>query len=380
MQLSIIIVNYNVKYLLEQCLRSVQEATADIEAEVIVVDNASEDGSVGYLQPRFPEVHFIANTNNVGFAAANNQALRTCRGQYVLLLNPDTIVSQDTLHSACRFMQQHPDAGAIGVKMIDGHGAFLPESKRSFPTPWIAFCKLFGLARLFPYSRRFAAYSLPYLAADGIHKVDVLSGAFMLLRSEALQCIGLLDEAFFMYGEDIDLSYRMITAGYRNYYLPLTILHYKGESTRYADPRYLDAFYDAMLIFYRKHYPRASRLTIGLISLAVGLRKSFSGLFGWKRSRRRRTEREDLLLLCNEPHAVDVRDRVLRHFPNAQAIAWRNASQISDIPVGTYTDVILCHPDIPFGRMINMMDRCLNKSITYHIIYPSTDRWISPTR
>lgn len=378
--LSIIIVNYNVKYLLEQCLRSVRAAAKDMEVEVIVVDNGSADGSVDYLRPLFPEVQFIENTGNPGFAAANNQALRLCRGRYVLLLNPDTIVADDTLRSACRFMDRHPEAGAVGVKMIDAHGAFLPESKRSFPTPWVSFCKLFGLSRLFPYSRRFAAYSLPYLSADGIHQVDVLSGAFMLLRSEALQRIGLLDEAFFMYGEDIDLSYRMITAGYKNFYLPLCILHYKGESTRYADPRYLDAFYDAMLIFYRKHYPRASRLAIGLVSLAVRLRKSFSGRFGWKRSRRRRVGKEDLLFLCNEPPVADVRDRVLRHFSEAKAFAWRNASQISDIPVGTYTDVILCHPDFSFGHMINLMDRCLNKSMTYHIFYPSTDRWISPTR
>ena len=378
--LSIIIVNYNVKYLLEQCLRSVRAAAKDMEVEVIVVDNGSADGSVDYLRPLFPEVQFIENTGNPGFAAANNQALRLCRGRYALLLNPDTIVAEDTLRSACRFMDRHPEAGAVGVKMIDAHGAFLPESKRSFPTPWVSFCKLFGLSRLFPYSRRFAAYSLPYLSADGIHQVDVLSGAFMLLRCEALQRIGLLDESFFMYGEDIDLSYRMISAGYKNFYLPLCILHYKGESTRYADPRYLDAFYDAMLIFYRKHYPRAGRLTIGLVSLAVRLRKSFSGLFGWKRSRRRRARKADLLLLCNEPPAADVRDRVLRHFSEAKAFAWRNASQISDIPAGTYTDVILCHPDFSFGHMINLMDRCPNKSMTYHIFYPSTDRWISPTR
>lgn len=380
MLLSIIIVNYNVKYLLEQCLLSVWAAVKDMEAEVIVVDNASADGSVSYLQPLFPEVHFIENTGNSGFATANNQALRTCRGQYALLLNPDTIVAEDTLRRACRFMDQHPEAGAVGVKMIDGHGAFLPESKRSFPTPWVSFCKLFGLSRLFPNSPRFAAYSLPYLSADDIHTVDVLSGAFMLLRSEALQRIGLLDEAFFMYGEDIDLSYRMILAGYQNFYIPLCILHYKGESTRYADRRYLDAFYGAMLIFYRKHYLRAGRLALGLVSLSVRLRKFLSGLFGWKRSRRRRAGKEDLLLLCNAPHAADVRDRVLRRFPNAEAIAWRDVLQIDDIPAGTYTDVIFCYPDLRFGRMLNLMDRCPDKSKTYHIFYSDTGQWISPTR
>ena len=214
MLLSIVIVNYNVKYLLEQCLRSVREAAQGIEVETWVVDNASTDGSVDYLRPLFPEVHFIENADNPGFAKANNQAIRLSRGRYVLLLNPDTIVTSEALRGACHFMDSHTNAGAIGVKMINGHGAFLPESKRSFPTPWVAFCKLSGLSRLFPRSPRLAAYSLRYLSDDAVHEVQVLSGAFMFLRHEALRRIGLLDEAFFMYGEDIDLSYRMIPAGY----------------------------------------------------------------------------------------------------------------------------------------------------------------------
>ena len=210
MKLSIIIVNYNVKYFLEQCLCSVRAAIAGMEAEVLVVDNHSADGSVEYLRPRFPEVTFIENKDNPGFAKANNQAIRISSGEYVLLLNPDTVIGEESVRSLCFFMDEHPEAGGIGVKMLDGHGVFLAESKRSFPSPWVFFCKIFGLSKLFPSSRLFARYSLPYLNKEKQHKVEVLAGAFMLLRRKALDKVGLLDESFFMYGEDIDLSYRIV--------------------------------------------------------------------------------------------------------------------------------------------------------------------------
>lgn len=235
MKLSIIIVNYNVKYFLEQCLCSVRAAIAGMEAEVLVVDNHSADGSVEYLRPRFPEVTFIENKDNPGFAKANNQAIRISSGEYVLLLNPDTVIGEESVRSLCFFMDEHPEAGGIGVKMLDGHGVFLAESKRSFPSPWVSFCKIFGLSKLFPSSRLFARYSLPYLNKEKQHKVEVLAGAFMLLRRKALDKVGLLDESFFMYGEDIDLSYRIVQGGYVNYYIPERILHYKGESTKHGD-------------------------------------------------------------------------------------------------------------------------------------------------
>ena len=211
MKLSIIIVNYNVKYFLEQCLCSVRAAIAGMEAEVLVVDNHSADGSVEYLRPRFPEVTFIENKDNPGFAKANNQAIRISSGEYVLLLNPDTVIGEESVRSLCFFMDEHPEAGGIGVKMLDGHGVFLAESKRSFPSPWVSFCKIFGLSKLFPSSRLFARYSLPYLNKEKQHKVEVLAGAFMFLRRKALDKVGLLDESFFMYGEDIDLSYRNVS-------------------------------------------------------------------------------------------------------------------------------------------------------------------------
>ena len=169
MKLSIVIVNYNVKYFLEQCLCSVRAAVAGIEAEVLVVDNHSTDGSIEYLRPRFPEVIFIENEDNPGFAKANNQAIRISQGEYVLLLNPDTVVGEDSLRSLCYFMDEHPEAGGLGVKMLEGHGIFLPESKRSFPSPWVSFCKIFGLSKFFPQSGHFAQFSLPYLDKDKQH-------------------------------------------------------------------------------------------------------------------------------------------------------------------------------------------------------------------
>lgn len=253
-QLSIIIVNYNVKYFLEQALRSVQKTLEGIDGEVFVVDNASSDGSVELVRERFPEVQLIANEKNVGFSVANNQAIKASSGKYILLLNPDTVVEEDTFRKTIAFMDSHPDAGGLGVKMIDGKGNFLPESKRAFPSPTVAFYKAFGLSALFPKSKTFGRYHLGHLPEDEVNEVEVLAGAFMLLRKSVLDEIGLLDETFFMYGEDIDLSYRIVLAGYKNYYFPETrIIHYKGESTKKGSLNYVKLFYQAMVIFSQKH-------------------------------------------------------------------------------------------------------------------------------
>ena len=254
MKLSVVIVNYNVKYFLEQCLRSVRKAIGRVETEIIVVDNNSTDGSIEYLKPLFPEITFIANKDNEGFSKANNRAIRQATGEYILLLNPDTVVGEHTFENVCRFMDEHPDAGGLGVKMIDGNGYFLPESKRGFPSPWNAFCKMFGLSRIFPYSPLFARYHLRYLDKTG-----------------------LLDEQFFMYGEDIDLSYRLTLAGFNNYYLPEKIIHYKGESTK-KDVRYIKIFYGAMILFFKKHYPHYGYIYRFFIYSAIYLRAALSGL------------------------------------------------------------------------------------------------------
>lgn len=284
MKLSVIIVNYNVRYFLEQALLSVRKAAAKVETEVWVVDNDSVDESVEMVREKFPEVKIIANKVNVGFSTANNQAIVESTGEYVLLLNPDTVVREDTFEKTIAFMDAQPEAGALGVKMIDGKGKFLPESKRGFPSPEVAFYKAFGMSKLFPKSRRFNRYHLGYLSEDETHEVDVLSGAFMLLRRSVLDKVGLLDEAFFMYGEDIDLSYRIVQGGYKNYYFAdTTIIHYKGESTKKGSLNYVRTFYNAMIIFAHKHFGGSKAgMFVGMLNGAIYLRAAltlFSNLF-----------------------------------------------------------------------------------------------------
>ena len=278
MKLTIVIVNYNVAYFLEQCLQSVYMALKNIDAEVFVVDNNSVDNSAEMVLTKFPQVKFIQNKQNVGFAKANNQAIRMAKGEYILLLNPDTVVESDTFEKTVAFMDATPDAGAVGVKMIDGRGEFLPESKRSLPIPAVAFYKIFGLAKLFKKSKRFGKYHLTYLDSDEIHSVEVLAGAFMLLRSTVLEQVGLLDEDYFMYGEDIDLSYRIIKRGYKNYYFPKTrIIHYKGESTKKSSVNYVFVFYRAMQIFAKKHFSQKNaRALTAIINLAIWTRAAIA--------------------------------------------------------------------------------------------------------
>ncbi len=283
MQISVIIVNYNVRYFLEQALRSVQKACAGMQNEIWVVDNASSDHSVDLVREKFPDVKLIANQVNVGFSKANNQAIKQCSGKYILLLNPDTIIEENTLQKCFAFMESTVDAGALGVRMIDGAGKFLPESKRGFPTPFVAFCKTFGLSSLFPKSKVFNRYHLGYLSENQSSTVDVLSGAFMLLRKDVLDKVGLLDEAFFMYGEDIDLSYRITKGGYRNYYFAdTTIIHYKGESTKKGSLNYVKTFYQAMIIFAKKHFSGTSATVfIWMLQLAIYFRAAITLIFNF---------------------------------------------------------------------------------------------------
>ncbi len=280
MKLSIIIVNYNVKYFLEQCLLSVEKAAHGIAHEVFVVDNDSVDDSLEMLARRFPQVKLIANKENLGFSKANNQAIRQAKGEYILLLNPDTVVQDNSFRVCIDFMDEHAEAGALGVKMVDGKGNFLPESKRGLPTPWVSFYKIFGLSAIFPHSSIFARYHMGHLNENENHPIEILAGAFMWIRKSALDKAGLLDEDYFMYGEDIDLSYRILKAGYQNYYLADTsIIHYKGESTKKGSLNYVYVFYKAMAIFAGKHFSGtyASFFNIA-IKFAIYLRAGMSML------------------------------------------------------------------------------------------------------
>jgi GT2 family glycosyltransferase len=278
MELSVIIVNYNVKHFLEQCLCSVQKAIAGMPAEIMVVDNGSADNSIDYLQPKFPAFQFIVSKENLGFAKGCNVGLKAAAGKYILFLNPDTLIPEDCFQKCIAFLQSHPDAGALGIKMLDGKGKFLKESKRSFPSPMTSLYKLFGLSKLFPRSKTFSAYHLGHLNENENHVVDVLAGAFMMIKKEVLEKVGSFDEIFFMYGEDVDLSYRIQKAGYKNYYFAeSSIIHFKGESTRKGTMNFVRMFYNAMSIFVRKHYSgRRAGLFNFLIHIAIWIRAFLS--------------------------------------------------------------------------------------------------------
>ncbi|MDC0644468.1 glycosyltransferase family 2 protein, partial [Crocinitomicaceae bacterium] len=276
--LSVVIVNYNVEHFLEQCLNSVLKARQKNNIEIFVVDNNSSDGSVEMVKQKFPNVILIANKDNRGFSSANNQAIKIAKGRNILLLNPDTVVEESTFNKVVGFMNSHDDCGGLGVRMVDGKGDFLPESKRGLPTPLVAFYKIFGLSSIFPKSKKFGAYHLGYLDEFEINQIDVLSGAFLCVSKSALEKVGLLDETFFMYGEDIDFSYRITQEGFKNYYFPeTTIIHYKGESTKKSSINYVFVFYKAMVIFAEKHFSKNNAKVFSLaIHLAIYLRASLA--------------------------------------------------------------------------------------------------------
>lgn len=295
LKLSVIIVNYNVKYYLDQCIRSVLRAFGEMKtpAEIIVVDNHSADGSVDYLEQRYPQmlypmVRFVRSAHNLGFARANNIAIRQSRGEYVLLLNPDTIVGEDALKASVDFMDAHEDAGAVGVRMLGAQGRRAMESRRGLPTPMVSFFKMLGFCNRWPHHRLFGKYYMGYLPWDEPCQIEVVSGAYCMLRRKALDEVGLLDEDFFMYGEDIDLSYRVLKGGYHNYYLPVDILHYKGESTQKSSFRYVHVFYEAMLIFFRKHYSGMTFLLSLPIKTAI-YAKALMALVGMLSERMRKS-------------------------------------------------------------------------------------------
>ncbi|MBR5336181.1 MAG: glycosyltransferase family 2 protein [Bacteroidaceae bacterium] len=365
MKLSIVIVSYNVKYFIEQCLRSVQRAIRRIEAEVFVVDNASSDGSCEYLTPLFPDVTFIWNKDNRGFARANNQAIRMSTGEYVLLLNPDTIVAEETLEQFVEFMDSNSQAGGAGAYMLRTDGKFALESRRGLPTPFVAFSKMSGLAGLFPKSRLWGRYYMRYLDEQQINEIEIISGAFMFLRREALQKSGLLDEAFFMYGEDIDLSYRIMKAGYKNFFLPSRILHYKGESTVKSSYRYVYTFYQAMQLFFNKHYAHYSLLVSLPISIAIWVRAMMAYVGNQFRHRRKKADKPYLLnaIVVGVDKAVDeIRDILQREQPDGmhKYIATENIllskKELTEGGVGCYDTIVFDADTYCFGQMFQVLE------------------------
>lgn len=369
MDITVVIVNYRVKLFLEQTLRSVEEATQGLDAEVIVVDNNSGDDSIDFVRQRFPQVTFIENTDNVGFARANNQAIMRATGLFTLILNPDTIISRPCIEQCIEWMRGHERCGAIGVRMVDGNGVFLPESKRAFPTPWVSFCKIFGLSALFPRSRWFARYHLRYLDDRQPHRIDILAGAFMLCRTTLLQQVGGFDEDFFMYGEDIDLSYRMVLAGYENWFLPVEIIHYKGESTKKDSMRYVRVFYEAMLIFYRKHYPRMGVVFYPIVKLGVLVRASMAALKRLLKWPKRR---------AGGAHAAHARWVVLSDDPARVATAAGISAYGTSLPADGAASVLIDDGTHDYDAIIGIIASGSRKGLDFHIWSHRNQLIISP--
>lgn len=317
MKLSVIIVSYNVKAYLEQTILSVLEAGRGMDFEILIVDNASTDGTIGYLKRHFPKrdfprLHVLVNKENIGFGRANNEALRTAQGEYILFLNPDTLLTEHTLSDCCTFLDGHREAGVLGVRMLHPDGTFALESRRGLPTPFAACCKLFGLTKAFPKSKLFGQYYMQYLDENALCPIQVVSGAYMMARRATLLEAKGFDDRFFMYGEDIDLSYRMTKMGLQNYYLPTPILHYKGESTEKSSFRYVHVFYDAMLIFFNKHFKKSYfllaipvRLTIYIMALYALIYHTLERWRHWLRPAR--SEEADYLFIGQKKHFADVR-------------------------------------------------------------------------
>lgn len=359
MTLSIIIISYNVKYFLEQCLCSVKEAIRNIEAEVIVIDNCSPDNTIAYLQPRFLWVKFLQNQTNEGFAKANNKALQEANGEYILFLNPDTILAEDTLEQCIFFYKNKSNTGAVGVRMIDGSGTFLPESKRSFPSPMVSFYKLTGLSSLFPENKWFGKYALQFLSEKEVHKIDVIAGAFMMIPKNILDKTGGFDEQFFMYAEDIDLSYRIQKMGYQNYYLGnITIVHFKGESTKKGSFQYVKVFYNAMNLFVKKWY-RGSGAWLLRQGLQAGIIiRGFVSVLGLSFLKKGKTKLQpfDEIVCIGNADTASVAEDILRlHYPN------KMVSKQPDFTEGKSSFnnkmIVFCIDDLSYKKSIELLQQ-----------------------
>ena len=354
MQLSIIIVNYNVKYFLEQCLCSVIKAIKNIDAEIFVVDNNSTDGSKEFFTNRFPQVKFIWKSENVGFAKANNEALQLAKGNKILFLNPDTIVPEDCFEKCLAFFSITKNIGALGVRMIDGSGNYLPESKRGFPSLFTSVCKMSGLTKLFPQSKLLANYYLGHLPENEINEVDVLPGACMMADKKTLDKTGGFDEAFFMYGEDIDLSYRIQKSGFKNYYFSqTTIIHFKGESTQKQSVQYISNFYGAMLLFVKKHYGRVTgSLYALLINIAIVFKTVLSSIKNvFKRpavAAGKNLYGGKVFVISETETFQKIQQSIQQYFIQSE-----RAENINLVHANV--SVVLCEPNMLFSEMITLM-------------------------
>ncbi|AMA49409.1 glycosyltransferase family 2 protein [Flavobacterium covae] len=373
MQLSVIILNYNVRHFLELCVLSVQQALKNIDGEIIVVDNASQDDSCAMMQQRFSEIKLIQNTENAGFPKGNNIGVAAARGEYICILNPDTVVAEDTFLKILGKVAQTPPLGAgglgiIGCKLIDGTGNFLPECKRGVPTPWVAFTKIFGLYKFFPKTKCFNQYYAQHLSENASGEVAILVGAFMVMKREVYLKVGGFDEKCFMYSDDIDLSYMVTKEGLQNYYChETTVIHYKGEST-VRDELYVKRFSDAMQFFYNKHFGGSLvfkwMMKLGAIAFAF-----------FKRSQQKQLvyEVDGYLVYTKEDATMLKIEQQLK----------KKATQLIDInqnplfshsyPTNFKLEIVLDNNSFSFKEIIAFLEKYKNYGFTFKILPKNSD-------
>ncbi|WP_264531032.1 glycosyltransferase family 2 protein [Flavobacterium sp. N502540] len=371
MQLSIIILNYNVRYFLEQCVLSVQEAISSLDAEIIVVDNNSSDESCLMMKSKFPTVKLIQNDTNYGFPKGNNIGVAEARGKYVCILNPDTVVAENTFKKILNFAERQVNLGIVGCKLIDGTGAFLPESKRGIPTPWVAFTKIFGLYKIFPNWKLCNQYYAQHLGTNESGKVDILVGAFMLMTRDLYVELEGFDEKCFMYADDIDLSYRALQKKKSNYYFhETTVLHYKGEST-VKDERYMKRFQEAMNFFYQKHF-RKSWFFEFFIQIGIWF-FSFVKMFQGKTKSKPLPER--VIFYSSNRILSEKLPEILKNkvsFLDFKKEKMVNSWQLFE---GKRVEIILDNQYVSFKKCIKIIETLKDKNITFKI-FPKNANFI----
>lgn len=369
MQLSVIILNYNVRYFLELCVLSVESALKNIDSEIIVVDNNSQDNSCEMIKARFPNVKLIQNSQNVGFPKGNNLGVAEAKGEYICILNPDTVVAEDTFEKVLAFAENQKNLGIIGVKLIDGTGNFLPESKRGIPKPWVAFTKIAGLHKLFPKSRVFNKYYAQHLSEDQTGEVEILVGAFMVLKKELYVEVGGFDENCFMYSDDIDLSYMVLQKGKTNYYFhETTVIHYKGEST-IKDGTYMKRFQEAMEFFYRKHF-QVSILFSVFMKVGIVFFSLVKRIQG--RAKSKSVPKKYLLVSGSETLAKIITVLVQK---KVDFLDWKTEKEVnlSSFSIENGVQIVLDNEFVSFKECINIQEIFRNKGITFRIMPKSTD-------
>ena len=360
MQLSVIILNYNVRYFLEQCVLSVQKALETIDGEIIVIDNNSSDDSCAMMKQRFPNVKLISNTENFGFPKGNNIGVTNANGDYICILNPDTVVAEDTFTKVLSFAKEQNDLGIVGCKLIDGTGNFLPESKRGIPTPWVSFTKIFSLYKAFPKSKLFNQYYAQHLSENETGKVEILVGAFMVMKRALYNEIGGFDENCFMYSDDIDLSYRVLQKGKYNYYFHETsIIHYKGEST-IKDETYMKRFQEAMNFFYKKHFKVsiffAAFMKIGIVFFSLVKMTQGKPKAKWVPER--------YVLVSND---ISIKEKIEAKLQINLQLASLINGKLS-ISIKRTSEIILDSNCVSFKEAIHFLEENKNNSFTFKLL------------